>query len=177
MAPLFPVPWSAGTRLPSALTLQVPVMSLPSSQFQDSRPNIKDSSGKGRTRRRGKQVQALEWGILLGLGFPQELEPWEVPNLWCCGHHLGLSGLEEVAAAPQSIPRAITEVPLALFGSSHHELLLALAVGAVLRSSSTFCHPRGDILGYLGVEGTFRGTWGLIICCWGKNPSHHSRLI
>lgn len=62
-------------------------------QFQDYRPNIKDALGREHTRRREKQVQALESRILfLGLCFPalggQEsmlLQVALAASLWGCG--------------------------------------------------------------------------------------------
>lgn len=118
-------------------------MSLPSFQSQDSRPNTKDSLGKERTRRRGKQVQALRWGILLGLGFAWELGPWEVPNLWYCG----AVGVRGGGSCTQSIPRASF--------SSVWILTPRAALGLSCGSSSEQQHLlsyTGDILGYLGLD-------------------------
>lgn len=62
-------------------------------QFQDYRPNIKDALGRESTRRREKQVQALESMILFsGLRFPalggEEsilLQAALAPSPWGCG--------------------------------------------------------------------------------------------
>lgn len=120
-------------------------MSLPSFQSPDSRPNIKDSSGKERTRRRGKQVQALEWGILSGLGLHRSWSLGRSQIRGAVGSTWGFCG-QRRGGCTQRILRAFTEVPLVLFRSSH------LSCGSSSEEQQHLLSHPGDILGYLGVD-------------------------